>query len=380
MRDNREAPWQSLTESSVKRQYRAGQHIVCDVDCSVTLYFCGTGTQEPISKRLPEWYPIIHAYRAPPPPKDANPNNLLRKAQFSPPNPRVFSESSVNLTATIISELKSGSSVSRGAAAGPGESAGATDKKEKEREREKVVTAGATTRESGVKDAVRERLVSPATPGRYEPSSAVDTSPQFSELLLKGNRARTEQNYALAQENYLAAQKARPEDYRGFQGLGNIFADQKNWTAAEQAYRQALKLEPLDNQLNLSLAFVMLETMVASRNPHRAREVEEVLSAASWSNPADERAYALYDRLIEFAGADLAQTKTLVQRAVLYSPRSTAANLRLARFLFRVDRPDEALSYVRIAEKHADRDELLAVARMYEVHGRYKDAERSLTY
>ena len=376
VRDNRESPWQALTASGVKRQYRAGQHITCDPGCSVTLYICGTGTEEPVNKRLPDWFPVFHAYRAPPL-KDTHPNNLLRKARlFSPPDPILDEDRGRRIGrrfsgfGALVGAISTGR-VSVAAPSGEKKSE-STENKEKEKEKEKVAAAVA-----GLEEAAR-RNTPAAKPTGNESSSAADTLKQFLESLDKGTHARQKGDYALARESYLAAQKTRPEDYRGFQGLGNVFADEKNWGAAELEYRKALMLESLNSQLNLSLAFVLLQTMGVKGDYSKVGEVEELLLIASASRPNNENIYALYEQLIEFQAPDLATAEKLFRRAVMYAPGSPRANLRLASVLYRSDRPEEALDYVQRAEKYADGEQLLAVAKMYESHGRYKDAERVL--
>ncbi|HKU73915.1 MAG TPA: tetratricopeptide repeat protein [Pyrinomonadaceae bacterium] len=367
VRDNFDAPWQALTESSVKRQYNAGQHITCDADCSVTLYFCGTYTEEAVNKQLPDWFPILHAYRAPPPGNDTKPHNLLRQARaFSPADPQSSEER------RLLGRRFGGLSSIAGAISGG--SAGITGPP--------VTRPSPDPKDKGAKSPEREPepagKVPSATPNGNETSSSLDNLRKFLESLDKGNSARKKGEFAVAREHYLAAQKVRPRDYRGIQGVGNVFADEKNWNAAELAYREALTLERLNSELNSSLAFVMLESMIASGDYTRATEVEKLISLASSGRPYDQRIYDLYEQLIEMADTGLAQAEVFFRRALTFVPRSSKANLRLARVLYRLDRSDEALDYVRVAEEYAYDEQLLAVARIYEAHGNNKDAERVL--
>ena len=364
VRDNRESPWEALTESSVKRQYRALQHIACDADCSVKLFICGTGAEETINKQLPDWHPIFHAFRVPPPKNDTNPDNLLRKAQFSPPDPRPDDDE-------IASRRLYAVGARLGGIASPNVIDSASAKRrnpgaDKETKTSASVKAKATGEASS---AVSEASAS---------SRAARVQKEFLEILNKGNEARQQKEYTRAREYYLAAQKLRPNDHRSFQGLGNVLTDEKNWSAAEEAYRHALKLESLNDQVTLSLANVLIQPMIASGDYGKTGEVEELLLVASANKPDDESTYNLYQQLIDVKAIDLAQAEAFYRRVVLYAPGSIQAHLRLAQLLYRHEKAEEALTYVQRAEKYAYREELLAVAKMYEAHGRYEDAERVL--
>jgi len=356
-------PWQPLTASSAKQQYRAGQHIVCDPECSVTLYFCGTHTEEPINKQLPDWFPIINAYGAPPPANDTKRHNLSRVARaFSPADPP-GSERSMLLSAGIsgLNPPTAGGSSGGSARLGGRPAARPTPSPDRDRVSDRGSTAGV-----------------PSPRATRNDTSAAPDRVTFTDLLDKGNSARRYRDFAVARENYLAAQKARPTDYRGTQGLANVFADEKKWNEAELTYREALKLAPLNRELNLSLAFVILQSMIASGDYSRANELEKLITSASSADPYDQRFYDLYEQLIEVADTDLGQAEVLFRGALKVLPSSAPANLRLARLLYRLDRPDEALEFVRIAEKNAYYSQLLAVAKIYEVHGNNADAERVL--
>ena len=352
--ENRKGPWQELNEDNVKRQYVAGEYLKCDADCSVTLYFCGTRTQEPISKP-PEYYSFFHAYSAPPAWPDDRPDSLSRPQarNFSPADPRLSNDAAypvMNITVYgFMRDRREGGAV-------PG----------------RGVSGARTSRPA-------RRRQPPKSTGNETPSPEELSLEQLLAALDNGNTARQKKDYAAARENYLAAQKARPDDYRGFQGLGNVFVEEKNWSAAEQAYRQALELEQLDGQLHLSLAFVMIQSMIASRDYARTDEVEELLRSAGMFTFGDERVYDLYQQLVDLQARDLAQEEAFFRLAVVYAPYSVKANLRLASVLYRRGKPEEGLQSVQSAEKYATRGQLLDVASTYQAYGRYKDAERVLT-
>ena len=360
----REGPWNELTEDNVKRQYHSGEYLKCDAQCTVMLYFCGTRRQEPISNP-PEIYPIIHVYSGPPVWRDTRPDNLSRQARvFSPADPRLTNE-----------PARPNARFRRAPASSPGSMSGITgrsasaNRKPSPTENKVVNTSGANDKVQAVGAAVGDPLLVGARP-------VAPLSVQFLEALNKGNTARQKKDYAAAREHYLNAQKLRPDDQRGFQGLGNVFADEKNWSAAEQAYRDAIKRAQLSSELHLSLAFVLMQPMMANRDYANIAEVEDLLRTATMFPPIDDRVYDLYQQLVDVQARDLKQAEDFFSRAVVYAPESAKANVRFAKVLYLRGKQEEALAFVQNAEKHAVGEQLLEVANLYQGLGRYEDAER----
>ena len=342
VRENKRSEWQRLTDKDVNRQYRAGQHLYCDPACSLTIVYCGTGVEQVVNTRFPDWFRVIHAYR-PPPLIDPKKDNLLRVAQsFSPPDPRV----------PAIGYFSRGSRMSG-------------------------IVGNRRASNSRRLPAARTR---PNPSARRSGDDAPTARPlsEFYDLLESGNAARRVGDYAVARQLYLDAQKEDDKDYRAHQGLGNVYADQKQWRAAEQAYRKALKLQPRNTSVNLSLAFVMLESMKSSGHRSRAREVEQALRRANTISPDSEEVYDLFEQLYAFQDTDPRYMEPIFARGVSYITDSATMDLRYAQVLYRLGRGNEALRFVRRAEDNAVAEELLSVAKVYENRGHLKDAERAL--
>jgi tetratricopeptide (TPR) repeat protein len=359
---NRQGPWNQLTADDVKRQYYSGQYLACDAECSVTLYFCGSRTQEAIGHRRADPYPIIHVYSRPPVWQDTRRDNLLRQARvFSPADPGLTNEPPPSIVGYKVSPIPPGA-VS--AITYPSTSAN----------RKPSATGVKPSDLPDKPQAVGAAVGIPLAAGMW-PSPALA---QFLEALSKGNTARQKKDYAVARKHYLTAQGLRPDDQRGYQGLANVFADEKNWSAAAEAYREALKRPaPSPNsQLHVSLAFVLLQPMMANHDYAKVNEVEEQLRLATRTLPVDEGAYDLYEQLVEVKARDLRQAEDFFVHAVLFAPASPTAFLRLANVLYLRDKSEEAFSYAQRAEKYAVGEQLLEVASFYQAHGRYEDAER----
>src|SRR5205085_10197005 len=58
---------------------------------------------------------------------------------------------------------------------------------------------------------------------------------RFQDAISDGNDARDARKFDVAEASYRAALKLKPQDARGFQGLGNVFVDQQRWEDAENA-------------------------------------------------------------------------------------------------------------------------------------------------
>lgn len=354
VRENKRSEWQRLTDKDVNRQYRAGQHLYCDAGCSLTLVYCGTGTEQVINTRKPDWFRVIHAYR-PPPLFDPKKDNLLRVAQsFSPPDPK----------GRVTGDFRLGSGAAVGMISGASSTARAGNV-------DRSSSSGRTS------PAARPPAASSAARSRRDAPAATPKS-EFVDLLESANAARRAGDYTFARQLYLDAQKKDDTDFRVYQGLGNLYADEKDWSAAEQAYRDALKLQPRDTWVNLSLAFVMLESMRSSGDRSRAREVEQVLRLANTISPDSEEVYDLFEQLFALQDTDPRQMEPVFKRGVFDVPDSATMDLRYAQVLYRLGQAREALKFIRRAEDNAIGEELLSVAKVYENRGRYKDAERAL--
>ena len=357
--DRRSTP-QSLMATSGKRQYRSGQHLSCDDGCSLWIQFCGTGTRYLVKEQQPKSFPVINAYRPPPPLDDPNPHNFGRISQsFSAPGTNAGSPGGPSRTAigagvgAIIGGIAGGG---KGAAIGAPIGGGRSSQKPANRGSGSSDRAGNT---SGAKIPIE----------RAGNTSAKTTESQFIELLYKGNDALERGEYASAEQAYSEAKMLNPNDYRSFEGLGSVFASQQNWTKAEAAYREALKLNSGLMRLKLGLAVVLLKQIEASADKLQAQEVAQILRWANSISPTNQIVYDLFEQLFALEGTEPMEVERLFRRAVSYSPTSARANLRLARILFQLERPSEAKKLMRRAENFSFNQELLEAARIYEING-----------
>ena len=176
----------------------------------------------------------------------------------------------------------------------------------------------------------------------------------------------------------LAAEKAiqvAPRSYRAYclQGLAQMRLGKI--TAAEQAYRHALELNPADEQSILGLASVQWDD-------GRAQEAEETFQRGFERLPHDPILYQEYGTmLLKEAGRDTARESLAVSAlrtalaldASLAEPHRQLGNLALAQ-----GRTKEALQQLELAAKLDPQSNEIhySLGRVYERLGRHEEASR----
>jgi tetratricopeptide (TPR) repeat protein len=108
----------------------------------------------------------------------------------------------------------------------------------------------------------------PPTPAPAQPASAFNKD--LEDAIAAGNDARSANppNYDEAEKAYRLAAKIAPTDARPYEGLGNIFIDQRKYQDAFAAYEQAVKLGSENPEVFESLAdsYLALGRFEDSRN------------------------------------------------------------------------------------------------------------------
>jgi len=87
-------------------------------------------------------------------------------------------------------------------------------------------------------------------------SATVDTSDQVEDAIALGNAARDRKppDFESAERAYRLAWKLNPRDPRPYRGLGNLYWDQRRFTEAAQAYREAVRYMDDGKGRDLSVA------------------------------------------------------------------------------------------------------------------------------
>jgi lipoprotein NlpI len=95
---------------------------------------------------------------------------------------------------------------------------------------------------SGVTGRTPPSKPAPKPEPSASPTAAVNE--ELEEAIAAGNNARDSKppNFEEAEKAYRLAARIAPQDVRAYEGLGNIFIDQKRYAEAFEAYQQAVKL------------------------------------------------------------------------------------------------------------------------------------------
>ena len=97
---------------------------------------------------------------------------------------------------------------------------------------------------------------------------------RFQDAISDGNDARDARKFDVAEASYRAALKLKPQDARGFQGLGNVFVDQQRWEDAENAYRKAVDYAATNPDALMALSFVLVQPRTGALNAKRFADAE----------------------------------------------------------------------------------------------------------
>lgn len=230
-------------------------------------------------------------------------------------------------------------------------------------------------------------------PGRFESFSTRNSAPipvrvsyeteaRFEDLIEDGNIARDERNYAAAEAAYKQARPLKPADPRAIYGLGNLYSDQHRWEEAEAAYRSALRIDPSSAIPHIALSYVLTQPLAAPNLSERYEEAERLARRAILLAPSNALAFDQLGVSLELRGQIGSETESAYRRAILLNPSFAPAHAHLGRLLRRrglakesaaaykeaVERADNAASKVLVAEvmqseqRFAESEKLLAKA------------------
>lgn len=138
--------------------------------------------------------------------------------------------------------------------------------------------------------------------------------------------------------------EADPSDVRQFLTRGEMCEETRQWPLAQDAYRQALRLDPKNIRVRLGLGLCLLEL----------NRSKEALEHFDWVlGPKPDNLVALEGRakcLMEFG--DLDQAKKLLSRVLQDQPDNISAHLEMGRLELRQHRPQQAVSRLKPLAQH----------------------------
>ncbi|MBX9603283.1 MAG: tetratricopeptide repeat protein [Bryobacteraceae bacterium] len=191
----------------------------------------------------------------------------------------------------------------------------------------------------------------------------------FQDPVGEGMKALDQRNYTAAIEAFTKAAQADPADYAARFHLGLAYSLKGDTAAAIPHFKAALERKSglYEAQLNLGIALL---------DQKQATDAIPLLQAAAAQKPGEFRP-RYYLGEAQFASGDMAAAEASYAAALERDPKSADAELGLARTLARLNRLDEAeRHYTRAGERNPDyTDGPLELASVYEAA---KQPERAI--
>lgn len=178
----------------------------------------------------------------------------------------------------------------------------------------------------------------PAGTGRARPNVAE----RVEDLLEKGNEARDARNFTLAEESYKEVLKLKPRDARAAYGLGNVYSDQQRWADAEGAYRNSVTWAPKDADAHVALSVVLVQPSSDGDNAKRFADAEMFARRAVQIDPKSAVGWDRLGVALQARGLVNSETEHSYRRAIEIDPQFAVAYTHLARVLNRTGRSGEA--------------------------------------
>jgi tetratricopeptide (TPR) repeat protein len=175
---------------------------------------------------------------------------------------------------------------------------------------------------------------------RTAPSRAV--AERIEDLLEKGNEARDSRNFSVAEESYKEVLKLKARDARAAYGLGNIYSDQQRWEDAEAAYRNSVAWAPTDADAHVALSVVLVQPRTNGDNARRFADAEAFARKAVQIDPKNAVGWDRLGVALQARGLANSETEHSYRRAIELDPQFAAAYAHLARMLNRSGRSAEA--------------------------------------
>jgi tetratricopeptide (TPR) repeat protein len=243
--------------------------------------------------------------------------------------------------------------------------------------------SSSSAKSSAVKIEPAATAVTPAPQNEIIIKVGQKTTGDFNELfeqsIDEGNSARDERNYQAAESAYRRALSLKPKDARAIYGLGNLFSDQQRWEAAEQAYREATQLEPKSPEAHIALSFVLTQPVVGTNLGDRYLQAEKMARKAIL---LDENNPVAHDQLgiaLELRGIIEQETQNAYRRAIQLDPEFALAYAHLGRLLRRNGLAGESSAAYRDAIRLAtDGPTMILVADVMQSQQRFAESEQLL--
>jgi len=202
----------------------------------------------------------------------------------------------------------------------------------------------------------------------------------YEKLILAGNTARDDRNYAVAESAYQRARSIKPLDPRVFLGLGNLYSDLQRWDDAEVSYRNALKLEPDNAVVHIALSYVLSQPIIVSNLGERYEEAERLARHAAELDPRNGLAFDQLGVSMELRGEIGVETENAYRAAIRLDPTFAPPYAHLGRLLRKRGLAKESeIAYQNAVRYSTDVATMILVADVMQSEQRFADSEKLLT-
>lgn len=246
-------------------------------------------------------------------------------------------------------------------------------------------TRSRTSSKIGGKDALSTKTETPKVeirPAKTEPpvgKKNVASEEKFEDLIDEGNTARDQRDYSAAEAAYKRARAIKPKDYRAAYGLGNLYSDQQRWEEAENAYRTALQLNQSSGLPYLALSYVLTQPIAAPSLSDRYEEAEKLARKAIELSPRSALGFDQLGVSMELRGLIGPETESAYRKALQLDGSFAPAYAHLGRLLRRRGAVKEATeAYMRAIERASNVGTMVVVAETMQSEQRYKESESLL--
>jgi tetratricopeptide (TPR) repeat protein len=181
-----------------------------------------------------------------------------------------------------------------------------------------------------------------AKPGTRTPPARGNVAERVEDLLDKGNTARDSRDFAAAEDAYKEVLKLKARDARAAYGLGNVYSDQQRWDDAEAAYRNSVLWAPNDADAYVALSVVLVQPRVGGDNAKRFADAEMFARKSVQIDPKNAIGWDRLGVALQARGLTNSETEHSYRRAIDLDPQFAVAYAHLARMLNRANRPAEA--------------------------------------
>lgn len=222
-------------------------------------------------------------------------------------------------------------------------------------------------------DATKKVEMTKAKP--VEPPVTAAAKQLFEKLIIEGNDARDDREYAAAESAYKRANNINPADARAIYGLGNLYSDQLRWEEAETAYRSALELDPANAIVHIALSYVLTQPIAAPNLGDRYAEAESLARKAIELDRSNALAYDQLGVALELRGLIGAETENAYRRAIQLDKSFAPAYAHLGRLLRRRGKGQESSSaYQNAVSLSTDVSTMIVVAEVMQSEQRYAES------